>query len=33
MNVRPQLAASLIAPDTSGSNFYRNDPSLADLLR
>ncbi|MDB5628014.1 MAG: putative acyl-CoA dehydrogenase [Tardiphaga sp.] len=33
MNVRPELAASLIAPDTSGSNFYRNDPSLADLLR
>ena len=33
MNVRPAFAASLIAPDTSGSNFYRNDPSLKDLLR
>jgi alkylation response protein AidB-like acyl-CoA dehydrogenase len=26
-------AADLIAPDTSGLNFYRADPSLADLLR
>src|SRR3954466_9275007 len=25
--------AGLIAPDTSGMNFYRADPSLADLLR
>ncbi|MBN9003781.1 MAG: acyl-CoA dehydrogenase family protein [Rhizobiales bacterium] len=25
--------ANLIAPDTSGLNFYRADPSLADLLR
>jgi acyl-CoA dehydrogenase len=25
--------ASLLAPDTSGMNFYRADPSLADLLR
>ena len=33
MNVRPQSVASLIAPDTSGSNFYRNDPALTDLLR
>ncbi len=33
MNVRPQFAASLIAPDTSGANFYRDDPALTDLLR
>lgn len=33
MNAHPQFAASLIAPDTSGSNFYRNDPALTDLLR
>ena len=33
MNARPQFATSLIAPDTSGSNFYRNDPALTDLLR
>ena len=33
MNVRPQFAASLIAPDTSGGNFYRNDPTLRDLLQ
>jgi acyl-CoA dehydrogenase len=26
-------AANLIAPDTSGMNFYRADPALADLLR
>src|ERR1700733_10901552 len=24
---------SLLAPDTSGMNFYRADPALADLLR
>ncbi len=28
-----ELQASLIAPDTSGMNFYRADPALADLLR
>ena len=28
-----QAPANLIAPDTSGMNFYRADPSLADLLR
>lgn len=33
MNARPDFNTSLIAPDTSGQNFYRNDPSLADLLR
>jgi len=26
-------AANMIAPDTSGMNFYRADPALADLLR
>src|SRR4051795_7092706 len=36
--IRPEAAtpagqAGLIAPDTSGMNFYRADPSLADLLR
>ncbi|MBI5132424.1 MAG: acyl-CoA dehydrogenase family protein [Rhodopseudomonas palustris] len=30
---QPGNAANLIAPDTSGLNFYRADPSLADLLR
>src|SRR3954454_24287295 len=29
----PSDRAALIAPDTSGMNFYRADPSLADLLR
>src|SRR4051812_18100103 len=29
----PAASAGLIAPDTSGMNFYRADPSLADLLR
>ena len=29
----PAGQAGLIAPDTSGMNFYRADPSLADLLR
>lgn len=33
VNAHPQIVADLIAPDTSGANFYRNDPSLADLLR
>lgn len=33
MNARPDFATTLIAPDTSGQNFYRADPSLADLLR
>jgi alkylation response protein AidB-like acyl-CoA dehydrogenase len=33
MNVQTPIAANLIAPDTSGTNFYRADPSLADLLR
>jgi acyl-CoA dehydrogenase len=28
-----KAAASLIAPDTSGMNFYRADPALKDLLR
>ncbi|HEY8336871.1 MAG TPA: acyl-CoA dehydrogenase family protein [Tardiphaga sp.] len=31
--ISAQFAASLIAPDTSGMNFYRADPALADLLR
>src|SRR4051794_9525754 len=30
---RPADLAGLIAPDTSGMNFYRADPSLGDLLR
>lgn len=29
----PMASANPIAPDTSGMNFYRADPSLADLLR
>jgi acyl-CoA dehydrogenase len=29
----PGAAAPLIAPDTSGMNFYRADPALKDLLR
>jgi acyl-CoA dehydrogenase len=29
----PADKAGLIAPDTSGMNFYRADPALADLLR
>ena len=29
----PQGAPNLIAPDTTGLNFYRADPSLSDLLR
>jgi alkylation response protein AidB-like acyl-CoA dehydrogenase len=29
----PAGQAGLIAPDTSGMNFYRADPSLADVLR
>jgi acyl-CoA dehydrogenase len=29
----PSDQAGLIAPDTSGMNFYRADPALADLLR
>jgi acyl-CoA dehydrogenase len=29
----PADQAGLIAPDTSGMNFYRADPALADLLR
>ena len=33
MNAQPQFTASLIAPDTSGSNFYHTDPSLKDLLQ
>ena len=33
MNIQTPIAANLIAPDTSGTNFYRTDPSLADLLR
>ncbi len=33
MNAKPDFATSLIAPDTSGQNFYRADPSLADLLQ
>jgi acyl-CoA dehydrogenase len=27
------LTFGLIAPDTTGQNFYRNDPALTDLLR
>src|SRR5215475_7379022 len=30
-DVTPQ--AGLLAPDTSGMNFYRADPALTDLLR
>jgi acyl-CoA dehydrogenase len=34
VRIAPQgAAANLIAPDTSGMNFYRADPALADLLR
>lgn len=37
MNARAEMApgapADVIAPDTSGMNFYRADPALADLLR
>jgi alkylation response protein AidB-like acyl-CoA dehydrogenase len=33
MNAHAPIAANLIAPDTSGMNFYRADPALADLLR
>ncbi|MBN8977421.1 MAG: acyl-CoA dehydrogenase family protein [Rhizobiales bacterium] len=37
MNVQPHIqtpiASDLIAPDTTGTNFYRTDPSLADLLQ
>jgi alkylation response protein AidB-like acyl-CoA dehydrogenase len=33
MNAHAQIAANLIAPDTSGMNFYRADPALTDLLR
>jgi hypothetical protein len=29
----PADQPGLIAPDTSGMNFYRADPALADLLR
>jgi len=29
----PHSAPGLLAPDTSGMNFYRADPALADLLR
>ena len=32
MPLKPS-AAQLIAPDTTGQNFYRNDQALADLLR
>ena len=33
MTASPQPASNLIAPDTTGMNFYRADPMLADLLR
>lgn len=33
MTARTQPASNLIAPDTTGMNFYRADPMLADLLR
>ncbi len=33
MNIQTPIASDLIAPDTTGTNFYRTDPSLADLLR
>ena len=29
----PLTPANLIAPDTSGLNFYRADPALTDLLK
>jgi len=28
--ISAQFSANLIAPDTSGMNFYRADPALAD---
>ena len=33
MNARAEFASNVIAPDTSGMNFYRADPALADLLQ
>lgn len=33
MNVQTPISSDLIAPDTTGTNFYRTDPSLADLLQ
>ena len=30
---RPADRPGLLAPDTSGMNFYRADPALTDLLR
>jgi len=33
MNIQTPISSDLIAPDTTGTNFYRADPSLADLLR
>ncbi|MBN8970703.1 MAG: acyl-CoA dehydrogenase family protein [Rhizobiales bacterium] len=33
MNIQTPIASDLIAPDTTGTNFYRTDPSLADLLQ
>lgn len=33
MNIQTPISSDLIAPDTTGTNFYRTDPSLADLLR
>jgi alkylation response protein AidB-like acyl-CoA dehydrogenase len=33
MNAQSKIVANMIAPDTSGMNFYRADPALTDLLR
>ena len=33
MNIQTPISSDLIAPDTTGTNFYRTDPSLADLLQ
>ncbi|MBN9015250.1 MAG: acyl-CoA dehydrogenase family protein [Rhizobiales bacterium] len=32
-HIQTPIASDLIAPDTTGTNFYRTDPSLADLLQ
>ena len=32
-HIQTPVASDLIAPDTTGTNFYRTDPSLADLLQ
>ncbi|MGN6311691.1 MAG: acyl-CoA dehydrogenase family protein [Xanthobacteraceae bacterium] len=32
-HIQTPVSSDLIAPDTTGTNFYRTDPSLADLLQ